>query len=136
MGDLKYKEPIELMAEEITGLGDFDPLAKTFILGQGDYPTGHRIVEVTAEEVRELRRIVSDEQARSVALTARVKELEQALREVREEICRGPVNDILWHQETPAETTVDFITNTLNDNWSYDAWLSREAAFAKGDADG
>ncbi|NOD65770.1 hypothetical protein [Ruegeria sp. HKCCD6109] len=67
-------------------------------------------------------------------LTARVKELEQALREVREEICRGPVNDILWHQETPAETTVDFITNTLNDNWSYDAWLSREAALAKGDA--
>ncbi len=58
----------------------------------------------------------------------RVEELESALKDVREEICRGPVNDVLWHRNFPSETTVDFICNTLGDDWDYDEWLeSREA---------
>jgi hypothetical protein len=67
------------------------------------------------------------------AAQARIAELEWALRDVREEICTGPVNDVLWHNEIPSETTVDFICNTLNDDWDYDKWLeAREALEGKG----
>lgn len=62
------------------------------------------------------------------AAQARIAELEGALRDVREEICTGPVNDVLWHNEIPSETTVDFICNTLNDDWDYDKWLETRAA--------
>lgn len=57
-------------------------------------------------------------------LSARIEELEAALRDVRHEICKGPIHDTLWHQIIPAETTVDFICNTLDDDWDYDAWLA------------
>lgn len=63
------------------------------------------------------------------ALLARVDELSGALRDVREEICTGPVDDVLWHSGYPvAETTVDFITNTLGDDWTYDEWVEKQEA--------
>lgn len=53
----------------------------------------------------------------------RIEQLEGVLRDVRHEICLGPVNDVLWHMNFPAETTVDYICNTLDDDWAYDDWL-------------
>ena len=55
----------------------------------------------------------------------RIEELEAALRSVRHEICLGPVDDVLWHMNFPSETTVDFICNTLGDDWNYDDWLTK-----------
>ena len=75
--------------------------------------------------------------ARADLYAARAAErdaLREALASVREEICAGPVDDTLWHRSVPAETTVDFICNTLGDDWSYDEWLEARAAL-KGKTD-
>ncbi|GGE30327.1 hypothetical protein GCM10011360_17940 [Primorskyibacter flagellatus] len=69
----------------------------------------------------------NDDRAERDALQAKLDALTAALRCVREEICTGPVDDVLWHREIPAETTVDFICNTLNDDWDYDDWLARQS---------
>jgi hypothetical protein len=55
----------------------------------------------------------------------RVAKLEAALMSVREDICTGPIDDTLWRgkDRMSAETTVDFICNTLSDDWDYDEWL-------------
>lgn len=50
--------------------------------------------------------------------------LRECLQQTRHEICAGPVDDTLWHQEMPACTTVDNITLTLADDWSYDDWIA------------
>lgn len=55
----------------------------------------------------------------------RIDQLERALATVRHEICLGPVDDTLWHMIVPAETTVDFICNTLGDDWDYGDWLAK-----------
>lgn len=60
-------------------------------------------------------------------LQSEIDRLRAALECVRHEICIGPAGDTLWHRIYPSETTVDFICNTLNDNWDYDAWLSDNA---------
>lgn len=57
-----------------------------------------------------------------------IETLRAALSDVRTEICKGPVNDVLWHAAIPSETTVDFICNTLGDGWDYDQWLEESAA--------
>lgn len=57
----------------------------------------------------------------------RIEELEAALQDVRNEICRGPTRDTLWHCGIPAETTVDFICRTLGDEWPYDGWVADNA---------
>lgn len=54
----------------------------------------------------------------------RIERLERVLRDVRHEICLGPVDDVLWHMNYPAETTVDYICNTLGDDWTYDQWAA------------
>lgn len=56
-----------------------------------------------------------------------IERLRAALSDVRHEICLGPINDTLWHCAMPAETTVDFICNTLGDDWDYDQWLIANA---------
>lgn len=53
----------------------------------------------------------------------RIAALEACLSDTREEICEGPVDDVLWHAAVPACTTVDNITLALNDGWTYDGWL-------------
>lgn len=53
----------------------------------------------------------------------RIEELEACLHDTRDEICEGPVDDVLWHSAVPACTTVDNITLVLNDGWTYDGWL-------------
>lgn len=59
-------------------------------------------------------------EAEIIALRDRVDSLREALSSVRDEICSGPVSDVLWHDK--GETTVDFICNTLGDDWTYDKW--------------
>jgi hypothetical protein len=54
----------------------------------------------------------------------RMAELQAALFAVRNEICIGPTLDTLWHSSVPAETTVDYICNILQDDWDYDEWLT------------
>ena len=54
---------------------------------------------------------------------SRIEQLEACLADTRDEICLGPVDDTLWHTEIPACTSVDNITLTLGDDWSYDDWL-------------
>lgn len=56
-----------------------------------------------------------------------IERLRKCLADTREEICRGPVDDVLWHEAVPACTTVDNITTTLGDGWSVDAWLAENA---------
>jgi len=56
----------------------------------------------------------------------RLEELERlraCLENTRDEICEGPVDDVLWHTAVPACTTVDNITLALRDGWTYDGWL-------------
>lgn len=60
------------------------------------------------------------------AMDDEIARLRACLVSTRHEICKGPVDDVLWHQSTPACTTVDNITFTLGDEWSYDDWLSSE----------
>lgn len=55
-----------------------------------------------------------------------IEGLREALALVRVDICTGPVNDTLWRQAEPNETTVDFICNTLHDDWDYDKWLAEQ----------
>ena len=55
------------------------------------------------------------------AAGAEITRLQSALASVRAEICTGPIDDVLWHNK--GETTVDFITNTLGDDWTYDKWF-------------
>jgi hypothetical protein len=79
---------------------------------------------------------MSEESARVAASEdetkdARIAELEAALFAVRDEICTGPIDDTLWHKAIPAETTVDYICNTLRDDWDYDDWLAAAALKAK-----
>jgi hypothetical protein len=64
------------------------------------------------------------EYTRTDKAQARVAELEAALFAVRNEICIGPTLDTLWHSSVPAETTVDYICNILQDDWDYDEWLT------------
>lgn len=73
---------------------------------------------------------VPDLEAGYIAQAERIAELEAALKDVRHEICAGPIDDTLWHQEIPAETTVDFICNTLGDEWNYDKWLADNATLS------
>lgn len=49
--------------------------------------------------------------------------LRACLEHTRDEICEGPVDDVLWHSAVPACTTVDNITLALDDGWTYDGWL-------------
>jgi hypothetical protein len=49
--------------------------------------------------------------------------LRAALMMVRADICRDAL-DTVWHEGMPAETTVDYITNILQDGWDYDEWLA------------
>lgn len=72
---------------------------------QGAAVLDARILEDAAREIESLRKCLSD---------------------TREEICRGPVGDVLWHSGVPACTTVDNITITLGDGWNYDAWMNGE----------
>lgn len=77
-------------------------------------------------KARRIARLPDLETAYLAALD-RIAELEGALRDTRHEICTGPVDDVLWHTSVPACTTVDNITLTLGDYWSYDEWLERAA---------
>lgn len=67
-------------------------------------------------------------------LRAENERLRGALVAVRHEICTGPVDDVLWHAAVPAETTVDFICNTLGDDWSYGRWAAEQALAKEPDA--
>ena len=62
-------------------------------------------------------------QNRIAELEAENLRLRKCLEHTREEICEGPVEDVLWHTAMPSCTTVDNITLTLNDGWTYDGWL-------------
>jgi hypothetical protein len=64
------------------------------------------------------------EYTRTEVSDTRIAELEAALFAVRNEICIGPTLDTLWHSSVPAETTVDYICNILQDDWDYDEWLT------------
>lgn len=63
----EYLEAIEIMGADLKEVmldeGGSDPLARIFILGQGDYPTGHDIIKSTANEVRKLRARVAELEA-------------------------------------------------------------------------
>lgn len=52
-----------------------------------------------------------------------IEKLRACLENTRDEICEGPVDDVLWHSAVPACSTVDNITLTLDDGWTYDGWL-------------
>lgn len=52
-----------------------------------------------------------------------VRNLRSALEAVRDDICRGPVDDTLWRKGGVSQTTVDFITRELDDDFDYDKWL-------------
>ena len=89
----KYKEPIEIMAADICDAwkedadyeGTIDPLSRTFILGQGDYPTGYQIIQSAADEIRALRAALSKETAALVEAKAAVlKERERCAKIARE----------------------------------------------------
>ncbi len=56
-----------------------------------------------------------------------IERLRACLEHTREEICEGPVDDVLWHSAIPSCTTVDNITLALNDGWTYDGWLQAKA---------
>lgn len=86
---------------------------------------------LTAKTLRIAARIVEDDGYPIAATNMRraaqeLETLSAALGSVREDICRGPLNDTLWSGNSPAETTVDFITGTLGDGWSYDEWLASQ----------
>ena len=53
--------------------------------------------------------------------------LRQCLSDTRHEICLGPIDDTLWHHKSPACTSVDNITMTLGDDWSYDDWVAKHS---------
>lgn len=57
------------------------------------------------------------------AAALEIERLRACLEHTREEICEGPVDDVLWHTAVPACTTVDNITLALDDGWTYDGWL-------------
>lgn len=81
----------------------------------------HSILEQMANQPGALNsHVIAD--GTSMAIN-RIRELEACLRDTREEICKGPVDDTLWHTSKPACTTVDNICMTLDDNWEYDQWL-------------
>ena len=56
--------------------------------------------------------------------------LRACLENTRDEICVGPVDDVLWHSAVPACTTVDNITLALRDGWTYDGWLEAKSTQA------
>ena len=95
----------------------------SWIEGEGCEYGCHRVAEFQSVDHAQRQTIT--------AQAARIAELEAALADVRHEICLGPVDDTLWHQEIPAETTVDFICNTLRDKWDYDQWLGENAPINK-----
>lgn len=65
------------------------------------------------------------------------KELRACLDNTREEICEGPVDDVLWHTAIPACTTVDNISLVLGDGWTYDGWLDAKSTdHSSGESDG
>ncbi len=68
-----------------------------------------------------IRQMKIDQQVRQI------ERLRQCLHDTREEICKGPVDDTLWHTGMPACTTVDNICMALKDDWDYDAWLELNA---------
>lgn len=55
--------------------------------------------------------------------------LRACLEHTREEICEGPVDDVLWHDA--GCTTVDNITLALEDSWTYDGWLQSKKGQAE-----
>lgn len=55
--------------------------------------------------------------------------LRACLDNVRDEICEGPVDDVLWHNA--GCTTVDNITMALGDGWTYDGWLQAKEGQAE-----
>ena len=57
-----------------------------------------------------------------------IERLRACLDATRDEICEGPVDDVLWHDEIT--TTVDNITLTLEDGWTYDGWLGAKGTQA------
>ena len=75
------------------------------------------------EEVDQANRLIDDLTRRNAELEAENLRLRKCLAHTREEICEGPVDDVLWHTAMPSCTTVDNITLTLNDGWTYDGWL-------------
>lgn len=79
-----------------------------------DYRLGHRDARHAAAEI-------------SARAESEIARLRKCLADTRHEICLGPVDDTLWHHESPACTSVDNITLTLGDDWSYDDWLSGQS---------
>lgn len=62
-------------------------------------------------------------------LVAERDQLRACLDHTREEICEGPVDDVLWHDA--GCTTVDNITLALGDGWTYDGWLQAKEGQAE-----
>ena len=56
---------------------------------------------------------------------AEIEKLRACLDHTREEICEGPVDDVLWHDA--GTTTVDNISATLGDGWTYDGWADAKS---------
>jgi len=55
-----------------------------------------------------------------------IERLRECLSDTRHEICKGPVDDTLWHTGMPSCTTVDNICMALGDDWDYDQWLAEK----------
>lgn len=81
-------------------------------------------LDVFREDREDLRGLVGDGYlARMKWAADEIAKLRACLEHTRDEICEGPVDDTLWHTAVPACTTVDNITLTLGDGWTYDGWL-------------
>ena len=65
---------------------------------------------------------------REAELSAEITRLRACLENTRDEICEGPVGDVLWHDA--GCTTVDNITLALRDGWTYDGWTDAKSTQA------
>lgn len=104
------------LVERLNAMADYKPRPNTF--------------SEAAEELSTLR-------AERDALVKRVDALKEALRAVQTDVAtQCPV--VMWRGEGGAETTFDYITDSLGEDYTYDDWNegAHRAAIASDGEDG